>query len=234
MVVFFRLFEPEPGSAVMIDGVDIMGVPLALLRARLGVIPQDPVLFSGSIRDNLDPFNRHTDEEVWAVLRSIPSFGSFVHGLGSANNADSASAGDDDSGNSSSSSSIGSNALQHPVDEGGGNLSHGQRQLLCICRVLLRRSSVRVLLCDEATSTVDGVTDVAVQRVMQERFAPSTVLTIAHRLDTIRASSRVMVLGGGAVLEYAAPAALLADTGSEFYQMVHSSGGTHSDAGVDA
>ena len=137
-------------------------------------------------------------------------------------------------GNGSSSSSIGSNALQHPVDEGGGNLSHGQRQLLCICRVLLRRSAVRVLLCDEATSTVDGVTDVAVQRVMQERFAPSTVLTIAHRLDTIRASSRVMVLGGGAVLEYAAPAALLADTGSEFYQMVHSSGGTHSDAGVDA
>ena len=222
------------------------------VAAAVGVIPQNPVLFSGSIRDNLDPFNRHTDEEVWAVLRSIPSFGSFVHGLGSANNADSASAGDDDSGNSSNgiNASNGgnggnsgnggnggngsSNALQHPVDEGGGNLSHGQRQLLCICRVLLRRSAVRVLLCDEATSTVDGVTDVAVQRVMQERFAPSTVLTIAHRLDTIRASSRVMVLGGGAVLEYAAPAALLADTGSEFYQMVHSSGGTHSDAGVDA
>uniref|UniRef100_H3CHF1 Multidrug resistance-associated protein 1 n=1 Tax=Tetraodon nigroviridis TaxID=99883 RepID=H3CHF1_TETNG len=189
----FRIIEAAEGH-IFIDGVDIRELGLHDLRSRITIIPQDPVLFSGSLRMNLDPFDKYSDEEIWKSLE-YSHLKTFVSGL--------------------------PNKLNHECSEGGENLSVGQRQLLCLARALLRKSKVLVL--DEATAAVDMETDHLIQATIRSQFEDCTVLTIAHRLNTIMDYSRVLVLDKGELVEFASPSNLLAEKGS-FYQMAKDAG----------
>ncbi|KAF0682900.1 Aste57867_25035 [Aphanomyces stellatus] len=180
---------PSATGSISIDGVDIQSMAITTLRARLTIIPQDPVLFSGSLRFNLDPSGRCSDDELWAALKQV-QLADFV------------------------------GTLEFEVAEKGSNVSVGQRQLLCIARALLRKSKVVVL--DEATANIDLETDRLIQQKITECFDGVTRLIIAHRLDTILDSDRILVLDAGRVKEFDAPATLLADKDSAFAQLVHS------------
>ncbi|ETV64096.1 hypothetical protein H257_18968 [Aphanomyces astaci] len=188
MAALFRLVEGADGGHIYIDGVDIATVDLHTLRSRLTIIPQDPVLFSGSLRFNLDPANEVSDDELWAVLKKVHLADSLDNG-----------------------------GLEFHVAEKGSNLSVGQRQLLCIARALLRQS--RVVVLDEATANIDLDTDRLIQETINECFDGVTMLVIAHRLDTILDSDRILVLDQGRVVEYDAPHALLATDGGPFAQL---------------
>ncbi|XP_047509490.1 multidrug resistance-associated protein 1 isoform X4 [Pieris napi] len=190
----FRIVEPSSGK-IMIDGIDISSIGLHQLRSRITIIPQDPVLFSGTLRMNLDPFETFTDDQIWRSLEHA-HLKAFVQGLPS--------------------------GLLHEVSEGGGNLSVGQRQLVCLARALLRKTPLLVL--DEATAAVDLETDDLIQKTIRTEFASCTVLTIAHRLNTIMDSTRVMVLDKGQLVEYAPPEQLLQDKNSIFYSMAKDAG----------
>ncbi|KAL4641040.1 canalicular multispecific organic anion transporter 1 [Arapaima gigas] len=189
----FRIIEAAEGR-IIIDGVDIATLGLHDLRSRLTIIPQDPVLFSGTLRINLDPFEKFSDEELWRVLE-LSHLKDFVAGL--------------------------QEGLYHEVTEGGENLSVGQRQLLCLARALLRKSCILIL--DEATAAVDLETDDLIQTTIRKEFSHCTVLTIAHRLHTILDSSRVMVLDAGQIVEFDTPDALLHKQG-HFYRMAKDAG----------
>jgi ABC-type multidrug transport system fused ATPase/permease subunit len=190
MVALFRIVEVR--GKILIDGTDISSVPLQHLRSKLAIIPQDPVLLTGSLRFQLDPFDAYSDLQVWEALQSVgmqEAVRSF-HG-----------------------------GLQEEVREGGENLSQGQRQLICIARALLRHTSV--LIVDEGTSAVDPHTDELVQRVLRDvARRGTTVLAIAHRLQTILDFDRILVLGSGEILEYDTPAALTKDRNSLFSSML--------------
>ncbi|KAI4500902.1 hypothetical protein M0802_004113 [Mischocyttarus mexicanus] len=190
----FRILEAA-GGKIIIDGVDVANLGLHDLRSKLTIIPQDPVLFSGTLRMNLDPFDQHTDDEVWRALEHA-HLKSFVQNL--------------------------LNGLMHEVSEGGDNLSVGQRQLICLARALLRKTKVLVL--DEATAAVDLETDDLIQRTIREDFKDCTVLTIAHRLNTILDSDRVIVLDKGLIIEYDAPEVLLRNSSSAFHSMAKDAG----------
>nr|CAD7400512.1 unnamed protein product [Timema poppensis] len=190
----FRIIEAAGGS-IHIDGMDISRLGLHALRSRLTIIPQDPVLFSGTLRQNLDPFGRLSDEDVWAALEHA-HLKAFVKGLPA--------------------------GLNHQVTEGGENLSVGQRQLICLARALLRKT--KVLILDEATAAVDLETDDLIQRTIRIEFKNSTVLTIAHRLNTILDSDRVIVLDKGHVVEFDKPETLLQDKTSIFHGMAKDAG----------
>ncbi|TRY91587.1 hypothetical protein DNTS_021753, partial [Danionella cerebrum] len=179
----FRIIEASEGR-IFIDDIDISTLGLHDLRSRLTIIPQDPVLFSGTLRMNLDPFQTSSDEEIWSVL-DLAHLKDYVSGLPA--------------------------KLQHEVSEGGENLSLGQRQLLCLARALLRKS--RILILDEATAAVDLETDDLIQATIRREFKHCTVMTIAHRLNTILDSSRVMVLDLGKIVEFDSPAQLLSKPG---------------------
>jgi ABC-type multidrug transport system fused ATPase/permease subunit len=195
MVALFRMAELQ-GGRIEIDGVDIASVPLELLRASLSVIPQDPVLFSGTVRSNLAHEGSLTKEGD-----PIPD-GQLREALASARLLETVDA-----------SPLG---LDMEISEGGKSLSVGQRQLLCIARAMLREA--KVVLLDEATSTVDSGTDAFIQGTIREVFKGSTLLTIAHRLETIMDYDRCLLLDKGAVLEYGPPAELMAAAG-EFYKL---------------
>nr|XP_020658695.1 canalicular multispecific organic anion transporter 1 isoform X1 [Pogona vitticeps] len=175
----FRILEAA-GGKIVIDGLDIATLGLHDLRQKLTIIPQDPVLFSGSLRMNLDPFEQHSDNDVWHALE-LAHLKSFVQSL--------------------------PEGLSYPVSEAGENLSVGQRQLLCLARALLRKS--KILILDEATAAVDMETDHLIQQTIRSEFADCTVLTIAHRLHTIMDSHRVMVLQSGRIVEFDSPQTLL-------------------------
>ncbi|XP_017881737.1 multidrug resistance-associated protein 1 isoform X2 [Ceratina calcarata] len=190
----FRIIEAADGK-IFIDGIDISKLGLHDLRSRLTIIPQDPVLFSGTLRMNLDPFQNHTDDEIWRALEHA-HLKTFVKGLPA--------------------------ALLHEVSEGGENLSIGQRQLICLARALLRKT--KVLILDEATASVDLETDDLIQTTIRQEFGDCTVLTIAHRLNTILDSDRVIVLDNGRIMEYDSPDKLLRDTSSLFNSIAKDAG----------
>ncbi|NWR71077.1 MRP2 protein, partial [Centropus unirufus] len=179
----FRVLEAA-GGTILIDEVDIATIGLHDLRQNLTIIPQDPVLFTGTLRMNLDPFDQYTDEEVWKALE-LAHLKTYVRDL--------------------------PEGLLHLVSEGGENLSVGQRQLVCLARALLRKA--KILILDEATAAVDLETDHLIQTTIRSEFAACTVLTIAHRLHTIMDSSRVMVLQAGRIVEYDSPEELLKKQG---------------------
>eukprot|EP00041_Stephanoeca_diplocostata_P037729 m.1441308 g.1441308 ORF g.1441308 m.1441308 type:complete len:1389 (-) comp25094_c0_seq49:2097-6263(-) len=188
----FRLLAKHTGR-IVIDGQDIAELPLHTVRSALTVIPQDPVLFVGTIRTNLDPFNEFTDAEVWTALEHAhvkPMVDALPSGLGA------------------------------PVVENGENFSVGERQLFCLTRALLRKT--KILILDEATSSVDTNTDQLIQSTIRREFKDCTVLMIAHRLDTVLDCDKVLVMGAGKLLEFDHPDVLRSNPKSSFAQMVDS------------
>ncbi|XP_026544378.1 multidrug resistance-associated protein 5 isoform X3 [Notechis scutatus] len=188
-MALFRLVELS-GGCIKIDGVKISDIGLADLRSKLSIIPQEPVLFSGTVRSNLDPFTQYSEEQIWEALERT-HMKDCISQLPM--------------------------KLESEVMENGENFSVGERQLLCIARALLRRC--KILILDEATAAMDTETDLLIQETIREAFADCTMLTIAHRLHTVLGSDRIMVLMQGQVVEFDTPAALLSNDNSRFYAM---------------
>ncbi|KAF1745727.1 hypothetical protein GCK72_022174 [Caenorhabditis remanei] len=188
-LALFRIIEAD-GGCIEIDGTNIADLQLEQLRSRLTIVPQDPVLFSGTMRMNLDPFDAFSDDQIWEALGNA-HLESFVKSL--------------------------QEGLHHNISEGGENLSVGQRQLICLARALLRKTKVLVL--DEAAAAVDVETDSLLQKTIREQFKECTVLTIAHRLNTVMDSDRLLVLDKGRVAEFDTPKKLLSNPDGIFYSM---------------
>ncbi|XP_017228295.2 ABC transporter C family member 5 [Daucus carota subsp. sativus] len=186
----FRMIEPE-GGRIVIDDIDISRIGLHDLRSRLCIIPQDPTLFEGTIRGNLDPLEKHTDSEIWQALDKS-QLGEIVR--------------------------LKEQKLESPVLENGDNWSVGQRQLVSLGRALLKQA--RILVLDEATASVDSATDNLIQKIIRTEFRDSTVCTIAHRIPTVIDSDLVLVLSDGRVAEFDTPAQLLDDKSSMFFKLV--------------
>uniref|UniRef100_A0A669C3K4 Multidrug resistance-associated protein 4 n=1 Tax=Oreochromis niloticus TaxID=8128 RepID=A0A669C3K4_ORENI len=189
----FRLAEPE--GRITIDGFLTSEIGLHTLRQKMSIIPQDPVLFTGTMRKNLDPFKQHTDEDLWNALQEV-QMKAMVDELPS--------------------------KLETVLTESGSNFSVGQRQLVCLARAILRKT--RILIIDEATANVDPRTDGLIQQTIRDKFQECTVLTIAHRLNTIIDCDRILVLDAGRIQEYDEPYVLLQNQDGLFYQMVQQTG----------
>uniref|UniRef100_A0A8C7J9P4 Multidrug resistance-associated protein 4 n=2 Tax=Oncorhynchus kisutch TaxID=8019 RepID=A0A8C7J9P4_ONCKI len=189
----FRLAEPE--GRIYIDGVLTSEIGLHDLRQKMSIIPQDPVLFTGTMRKNLDPFSQHTDEDLWNALQEV-QLKSVVEEL--------------------------PNKMETVLAESGSNFSVGQRQLVCLARAVLRKN--RILIIDEATANVDPRTDELIQKTIRDKFRECTVLTIAHRLNTIIDSDRILVLGAGMIQEFDEPYVLLQNQESALYRIVQQTG----------
>ena len=217
-LALFRLLEAKSGS-IHIDGLDIARLELRELRSRLTVIPQDPRLFSGTVRANLDPFGKHDDETLRDALGRVsllppqPSAGSEP---GSDASSDTLSINDEHR-----QASVFYD-LPSPIAEGGRNLSHGQRQLLCLARAIVERP--RILLLDEATSAVDMATDRLIQRSIRDEFSTCTLIVIAHRLSTIADFDRILVLDDGQVTQFGSPKDLWQIEDGLFRSLCESSG----------
>ncbi|KAM9856926.1 ATP-binding cassette sub-family C member 10 [Aulostomus maculatus] len=192
----FRMVELN-GGEILLDGLDISSVGLAQLRSRLAIIPQDPFLFSGTIRENLDPCRQHLDQQLLAVLDQC-HLSALVSRMG---------------------------GLDAKVGERGKCFSVGQRQLLCLARALLTQA--KVLCIDEATASVDQRTDRLLQHTIREKFQDKTVLTIAHRVNTVMDCERVLVMHAGKVLEFDTPAALSSSEDSVFSRLLGERGLSH-------
>lgn len=182
----FRLLEAAEGD-IVIDEVKISEIGLHDLRSKLTIIPQEPVLFSGTLRMNLDPFGKYSDDEVWKALE-LSHLKKFVSNQTA--------------------------KLNLECSEGGENLSVGQRQLVCLARALLRKT--RILILDEATAAVDLETDDLIQSTIRTQFEDCTVFTIAHRLNTIMDYTRVLVLDKGKIAEFDTPTNLIGQKGIFF------------------
>ncbi|KAH8927089.1 hypothetical protein BT69DRAFT_1258598 [Atractiella rhizophila] len=205
-----RCVEPM-GGRIVIDGIDITSIGTEDLRKQITLIPQEPAIFSGTIRSNLDPFSEHSDSACWDVLRRVQLVSSTpVSGAGSPSGKSTPS----EMGQRSKlmglempkSRRIDVKSLKDRVSAGGANLSSGQRQLLSLARAMLRRS--RIVILDEATASVDFDTDLKVQDAIRTDFTDSIVLTIAHRLQTVIDYDKIMVLDKGQIVEFDTPDAL--------------------------
>ncbi|XP_073110612.1 ABC transporter C family member 10 isoform X2 [Elaeis guineensis] len=186
----FRLVEPA-GGKIVIDGLDIVTIGLHDLRSRFGIIPQDPTLFHGSVRYNLDPFGQYTDKQIWEVLDKCQLREAVQEK---------------------------EQGLDSLVVEDGSNWSMGQRQLFCLGRALLKRSCILVL--DEATASIDNATDAIIQKTIRTEFADSTVITVAHRIPTVMDSTKVLAISDGKLVEYDEPVKLMKTEESLFGNLV--------------
>ncbi|XP_015878173.3 ABC transporter C family member 10-like [Ziziphus jujuba] len=186
----FRLVEPA-GGKIIVDGIDICTIGLHDLRSRFGIIPQDPTLFNGTVRYNLDPLSQHSDKEIWEVLEKC-QLREAVEEKG--------------------------DGLDSSVVDDGSNWSMGQRQLFCLGRALLRRS--RVLVLDEATASIDNATDMILQKTIRSEFADSTVITVAHRIPTVMDCTMVLAISDGKLVEYDEPMKLMKREDSLFAKLV--------------
>ncbi|CAK4719268.1 unnamed protein product [Aphanomyces euteiches] len=193
-MVLFRIQEVASGR-VLVDGVNIATLGLKTLRSRLSIITQSPVLFKGTFRNYLDPFSEYADEELWQALKKV--------GL------------DDLVGSMDG-------KLEAILEENGENLSVGERQMLCMGRALLSESKVVVM--DEATAAIDAETDAKLQKVIKTEFKDATVLTIAHRLDTVLDGDRIMVLDAGRIVQFDTPMRLIAKGQGHFFQLAKEGG----------
>ncbi|KAK7276926.1 hypothetical protein RIF29_18075 [Crotalaria pallida] len=186
----FRIIDPTAGR-IMIDAINISSIGLHDLRSRLSIIPQDPTMFEGTVRSNLDPLEEFSDEQIWEALDKC-QLGDEVRKK--------------------------EGKLDSSVNENGENWSMGQRQLVCLGRVLLKKSKVLVL--DEATASVDTATDNLIQQTLRQHFTSSTVITIAHRITSVLDSDMVLLLSQGLIEEYDSPTTLLENKSSSFAQLV--------------
>jgi ATP-binding cassette subfamily C (CFTR/MRP) protein 1 len=209
-LALFRIVEPA-GGQIIIDGIDISELGLHTLRSRLTIIPQDPVLFSGSLRMNIDPLGTYSDQAVWAALEHA-HLKKFVESL--------------------------PKGLSHEISENGENLSVGQRQLVCLARALLKKT--KILILDEATAAIDVETDgwiqvgdliyrhhyliISFQETIRSQFSDCTILTIAHRINTILDSDRILLLENGKIAEFDKPEILMKDENSKFYSLAKEAG----------
>jgi len=189
----FRLMELSKGK-IEIDGLNIRELEIKKLREALCIIPQEPVLFKGTFRTNLDPFNEYTDEELWKALELSHMKDYIEHQP---------------------------NHLDTEIVEGGQNISIGQKQLLCLTRVILKKNC-KILVLDEATSALDPHTDKLIQQSIREVFKTQTILTIAHRLDTIRDYDKILVLHFGELMEFDSVDNLLKVEGGYFRTLYES------------
>lgn len=189
LTALLQLSEIE-GGRIQIDAVDISKIGVTDLRSRLSIIPQDPTIFDGNIRHNVDPFGTHTDDQIWEALRRVHLYDAVSQLPG---------------------------GIDSELADEGANFSLGQRQLMCVARAILRKS--KILLLDEASSSIDLETDYLLQKTLRDEFADCTTITIAHRIATIMDSDRVMVLEAGRLAEFDSPNALLANPNSMFYSL---------------
>ncbi|XP_067121763.1 ATP-binding cassette sub-family C member 4-like [Centruroides vittatus] len=195
IAALFRMSEPT--GTITIDGIDTKDIGLRDLRSKISIIPQDPMLFTGPLRKNIDPFDEYSEENLWQSIEEVQLkevIGKLPGGL-----------------------------YTH-LTEGGKNFSVGQRQLICLARTILRQNKIIVM--DEATSNIDKSTDFCLQKILREKFKSCTVLTIAHRLNTIIDSDRVLVLDRGKVQEFDSPYELLKNVNGTFYNLVKNTGVT--------
>ncbi|KAI1315141.1 hypothetical protein EDD11_001246 [Mortierella claussenii] len=195
VAVLEKVHVEEDGGSIWIDGVDISTVGLSRLRKHLAIIPQDPTLFAGTVRENLDPFDELEDSDLWQALERA-HLKDHISSL--------------------------SGGLSFKVSQNGDNFSVGQRSLICLARALLRKSKVLVL--DEATAAVDVETDELIQKTIRKEFKDRTILTIAHRIKTIMDSDKILVLEKGRVEEYESPQTLLQRPSSLFFKLAQQAG----------
>lgn len=210
-LALFRILEPTEGK-IIIDGIDISDIGLFDLRSHLAIIPQDAQAFEGTVKTNLDPFNRYSEDELKRAVEQAhlkPHLEKMLH---------SKPRGDDSNEEDGNVNDI----LDVKINENGSNLSVGQRQLLCLARALLNRSKILVL--DEATASVDMETDKIIQDTIRREFKDRTILTIAHRIDTVLDSDKIIVLDQGSVREFDSPSKLLSDKTSIFYSLCEKGG----------
>ena len=185
----FRMSEPD--GSILIDNINIKEINLSDLRSRISIIPQEPTLFIGTIRTNLDPFNKYSDQLLWDALDKVQLKDMIKELKG---------------------------GLEYQIQKSGSNLSVGQKQLICLARAIVKKT--KVLVIDEATANVDFMTDALVQKAIRECFSDCTVLTIAHRLHTIIDSDRIMCLSKGRLENFGRPCDLLEDESTIFYELV--------------
>ncbi len=194
LISLLRIVEAAEGK-IIIDGIDVSKIGLEDLRTKIAIIPQEPILFVGTIRENVDLFQKNTDQEIWQALDSV-HLGEFIRKF--------------------------PQKLDAPVIDNGKNFSVGQRQLFCICRAMLSKTQILVL--DEATAAVDVQTDKLIQQTIKNNFKDLTVLTIAHRLNTIMEADKILVMDAGKVVEFAPPLVLLQRPDGYFTSLLKETG----------
>ncbi|XP_023230047.1 multidrug resistance-associated protein 4-like isoform X2 [Centruroides sculpturatus] len=194
----FRMIEPS--GTITIDGIDTKDIGLRDLRSKISIIPQDPMLFNGPLRRNIDPFNEYSEEKLWQAIEEV-QLKEVISTL--------------------------PGGLDTHLSEGGRNFSVGERQLICLARTILRQN--KILVMDEATANIDKRTDSCIQKIIREKFKSCTVLTIAHRLHTIIDSDRILVLVNGKLEEFDMPYKLLKNVNGTFYNLIKSTGVTSMD-----
>ncbi|CAE7221585.1 unnamed protein product [Rhizoctonia solani] len=216
---FLRFVEPTEGS-IRIDGLDITKISLQDLRSKITIIPQDPVLFSGTVRENLDPFRQHTDAECIDVLHRVQLTAPVISARTTPGSTRPPSPTIyDDEGLLDSRMTV---SLNTRVSAGGANFSQGQRQLFSLARALLRRNSIVIM--DESTSSLDYATDQKIQTTIREEFEDALTITVAHRIRTIIDNDRLMVLDRGHIIEFDTPWNLIEREGGLFREMCLQSG----------